>query len=674
MVLQLSISTKPAISKEAAFKITKFEVKDVIVDNATLGELFKTKVYSGNQWDQGLCKNANFKRMSAIILDADQNFTIAKAQELFKNVHYIIHTSTSHMANLTNKGGVQERFRIILPLDPAEYDKITTSNLASDVYLYLFEQYPWADASCKDAARKFFPFLNKVYSNLFELHINEGKSYFTIDLTQVASVPKISEPAKIIHTQQYIYLNNEFTLEDRRTKIRLRNIKNKTNVFCIFCDDLASTSRSAFVDFNSEGRAFLVCQHCKKTYWIAPEDERGELFYLGSTLMSVMTSSTDAICSAISREILNDMSSERRNMLLNRVAKYRSVPAGKFSVNYMVDAYADTINYELNVQNWELNIKKPPLPVIKKDNKYVDNWLASIFGEHANFIKNWLALFSYLNYVPLPSIILNGVRGAGKTTFGELLQDMFPDMGAFWKADNKENYTDFFQKKVLVIEENDETDKRTQYTNIKSVSGASTLTVNLKYGAKFTVRNNASIVILSNNARPLFVVSSEAPRDESTNQFFMLTLKTAPEKINSAIRWELRDRIGYYIRTELRHRYEQWKTTSMSQHRYGLPVPITEDLTFIYSSSRTSLDDESDDIYNILTEGRNTVDFMGNPLRSFGPYTHITFKELKEICQVFKFKQNPTTYKKWLQDHGKLTHLEIRSADERLGFEVLKKV
>jgi hypothetical protein len=674
--LQLSISIKAAQNKEAALKITKFEVKDVNVEEDVLKALFTQYLYSGNQWIDGACKNTNFKKMSAIILDADQGYTVSEARELFKDFHYIIHTSSSHMADIEGKGGKQERFRVILPLAPDKYDLVGTPDLAAEVYLYLFDTYKWADTSCKDSARKFFPFLNKLYPDLFELHINKGREYFPIDLTQVAvrqrNTPATQTTSSLDH--KYIYLNDEFILGDRKTKVRLRDITKETDVFCIFCDDYTNgRSRSAVLNLNAEGKKFLYCQHCKKTYWTAPEDERGEVFYLGNQLMKILANNSKVAITPISRELFNDMSLDRKQTLFNRVAKYRTMPAGSFTINYVSDSFADTISYELDVRRWELNIKTPPLPIIKKDNDYINEWLDDLFGQYSEFVKDWMALFCYTNYKQLPSFILNGIRGSGKSTFGELMKDIFPNMGAEWTATG-EDFTEYFQKKLLLVEENTESDKRDQYTNIKKVSGADTLTVNIKYGAKFEVKKNANIILLSNAARPLFVVSNEDPKNEHENQFFMLTFTRRPKKLNSRIKHDLRDRIGYYVRTELRKRYTDWVSSDVeSQNRYSLPVPITPDLLYVYESSRTAVDEERDDIYDILKFGRTTKDRMGDPMRTFGPYDYITFTELKDICAAFNFRQNPTTYKKHLQDAGLIDKTENRSAGQRLGYKVLQK-
>jgi hypothetical protein len=674
MKLQLSLSTKIVENKESALKIIKFGVADIDIDQTYLKKIFTQNVYSGNQWDKGLCKNVNFQRMSAIILDADQGLKITEAQDLFKQYHHIIHTSTSHLADLKNKGGKQERFRIILPLDPNKYNTIDSSSVANEVYLYLFNKYIWADASCKDAARKYFPFLNKTYPDLFILHINEGKEYFSVDLTEVMAQAKamVVAPAKTqIDNTSYIYLNDEFVLRDGQTKIRLRDINNYTSVYCNFCDDINSASGSAFIDLNADGKHYLHCKHCNRSYWIAPEDEKGELFYLGHQLMKIVSNPQKVAITPITKELLNDMQSERRQILLNRVAKFRTMPAGSFAVNHMSDAFAETISYELNTKHWELNIKTPPIPVVKKDNTYIDTWLDEMFKTYSDFVKDWMALFCYTNYKPLPAIVLNGIRSSGKTTFGELIKDIFPNMGAQWQATG-EDFTEYFQKKLLLVEENPESDKRDQYVNIKKVSGSDTLNVNVKYGAKFEVRKNANIIVLSNAARPLVVIANEKPAHERDNQFFMLTLTERPKNLNSKIKVELRERVGYYVRTELRTRFLKWQASGIeSQNRYSLPCPITDNMLYVYESSKTAIDEECEDIYDILKNGRPTYDNIGNPLREYGPYQYISFSELKDICNAFKYKQTPSTYKKHLQDLNLIEKVETRSAGSRIGYKVI---
>jgi hypothetical protein len=670
--LRLSVSTKAAISKEAAQTINKFEVKDIDVKSVYLQELFTSRLYSGNHWKDGSCKNDNFTSMSAIILDADQDIKIEEAKEIFKDCHYIIHTSTSHLADLERKGGKQDRFRIILPLNPEIYNQINSAELTSALYKILFEKYTWADDSCKDAARKFYPFLNKTYPDLFQMYVNEGKDYYNVDFEKVTEKLNESSESVVPINEKFIYLNSEFILPDKKNKIRVRDVHKHTPVYCVFCDDLESQNASAFIGINAKGKPYLYCSHCIKTYWLAPEDEYGDLFFLGNQLMQVFTSPTDIAISTVSQNLLNNLDQRTKVDLLQRISANRTIPEGSFEVARLSAADIETASHELDAKNWKLTIKIPAKEVIKKDNAYIEKWLNDLFKEHAEFIKNWLAIYCWTNYVQLPNLILTGDRGTGKNTFAELIMNIFPLLSDLWGAET-DNFTEYFEKKLLLVDENDN-DKKEQYNLLKKVSGAEYLSVNIKYGPKFKVLKNVNIIILSNEERPIFLKLKEKPKNDRENQFFMLRMQPRTEIINSNIKFELKDRIGHYIRTELRKRYLAWDASGIKRLcRYGLPTPITQDLLNGYEASKTSIESECEEIYEIIKNGRNVMDKFNVVIKTLGPYEYVLEKDLREIITLFGFRATDTNgFRKHMQDHKMLSSGgAIRTANKRLGYKVL---
>lgn len=666
--LKLSISAQAVDSKEEAKLVTKFNVKTVGVKKDELKLLFMTRLYSGNQWKSGLCKNLNFKEMSAVILDADQGITMEDAKKIFQEYHYILHTSTSHMADLIGKGGKQERFRVILPLDPVIHTAINTPELAQTVYAHLFEKYTWADSSCKDAARKYFPFLNKLFPDLFHMEIHEGRKYFEVDLSKIDS-KNLEKTAK-----QYISLDDVFFLPDKKKKIVVRDVTGHTRCFCNFCDDLTNGREdSAFLDLNAEGQVYLSCSHCKLTWWLHPEDTYGEIFCLGDQYVKIYQNDMDIAVSKINTAYFNQMPAEERTRLTNLIAKKRGVPAGKLRMHKLSSAGDTKATYKLDLKNWTLDIKIPPIPVIKKDNAFIDKWLDDLFGQYSDFIKDWMAIYCWSNYNPLATIVLNGVRGSGKSTWGELMKSIFPGLGYNWGG-TESQFNEYNQGKLLLCEEN-KINHKDQYLLVKKMSGGDYLDVNEKYGQKFTVRCNVNIVIISNDERPMFLQHTEQPTDETQNQFFLYTVKPLTGPLNSHIKHDLRDRIGHYIQTELKARYEVWNNSGFSTvYRYSLPVPITPELLHAYEGSQTQMEAECDEVYDILLNGRWAKDRNGNPYKEHHPREYVKLDDIQEIIRDFSYTAGTSTgFRKHLQDLKMISKDNCRTSKGRLGWKVLKK-
>ena len=669
--LQLSVSKQIARDKKSAMPITDYEVKDIAVEESALKEVFTSRNYSANQWKGGKCKNANFERMSGVMFDIDKDMSIAEAKEAFKEFNFIIHTSTSHRSDIASKGGVQDRFRVILPFSPKDYSLINTQELAERTYAWLMTQYKFVDESCKDPARKFFPFLNKDFPELFELHINDTGKYFVIDLE---AVPEKTSPAAVkTEDDDYVLtLDSEVILTDKKTRAKIGDLpKTKTSCYCIFCDDFNSSSPSGFVAANAQNRKYLACSHCKKTYWVSLIDTYKDLFYIGRDMYRVYQTSKDVYHDKCAAAYLNHLDPIARKTLENQMSVTRTFASTQFMVQKMVDPYADSIHWELDIPNATLGSWFPPVPVNVKDNKYVDNWLESIFGEHLTFIKLWMAIWTHQNYQPLPMIILNGPRRAGKTTFGEFLQNIYPNLVAEWNAEDT-NFTDYKEKKLLIIEERGLSDKRDHYEAIKKLSGQGTVTVNKKHYAPYTIRNNLSIIMLTNHDFPMYLAENERPTGTYDNQFFMHTL-TVPKKINARIKYELKDRAGYYIRTVLKELYEEWsKSTIHIDNRYGLPCPVTKAITSQYDNARSQAEYDSKEVALAALTGIMVTKY-GTPSEKIGPFEYLTVKDMTTLARLLTLTTtHGKTLKEKMQQQGFLEKTPVLLND-RESWKLLKE-
>ena len=439
--LQLSISKRAPKDRNDALNITNFNVQDVPTDEASLHKLFTSRIYSTNQWKMGKCLKENFLRMSGITLDIDKKVSIAEAKELFKDYNYIIHTSTSHRIDIPRKDGIQDRYRIILPFSPADYALITTTDLACALYDAIEKKYPFIDPACKEPARKYFPFLNNSTPEMFELYINDVANYYSVNLNEVQELV-FSKNIAILTGKEpdTLSLDTEVLLSDGVTKKRIREFKkrvdNRGNVcYCPYCDDAHSESPSAFVEVTADGRYFLRCSHCVKTYWLSIMESFPELFYLGNTIYKIHLQENNVAVDKFPFAALSKLPDETKRDLDYKLATQRSFAGTIFKVQLLADGYAERASYKMIPAEQTIEARFAPIPVKIKDNEFIENWLKSLFPEEQlAVIRPWMAIWAYENFQPLPMLILNGARSVGKSTFGGFLQTIYPNLVVEWRG------------------------------------------------------------------------------------------------------------------------------------------------------------------------------------------------------------------------------------------------
>ena len=670
MKLELSVSKQTVKTKAQGNYVTDYVIrKDIATDTATLTDLFTKQLYSTNQWKDGKCKNSNFIRMTGITIDIDHNLPIADVRKLFEPFNYILHTSTSHKENILTKGGIQDRYRVILPFDPAAYDTINTPELAYAVYDKIMQQYDFVDKSCREPARKYFPFLNSQFPTFFELYINDTGTYFSVDVDEIEAQiaartqaqPVVTAGGVDVNDIYRLTLDEVFLLKDKVTRRKLRDFKPKLRapftepVFCNVCDDIHSQNDSAFVNFDPKGQPFVHCKHCQKTYKLNLLESYPHLFYLGNKLIRIHSQGIISMDECPSSH-LNNLHPDIRNRLLYEIQDKRGFATDTFRINRLVDGYAETKRWELDSEEGQLNIYLPPVAVRIKDNDYIDNYLMQTFTkEYVDIIKLWMSVWAYKNYQTLPVLVFNGDRNTGKTTFGEMLQNIYPSLVQEWKAET-ENFTEYHEKKLLLVDEA-EADRREQYVKIKAMTGADALTVNKKYMPKYRVQNNLNLILTTNNDSPLYVVSAEEPMGDFDNQFFMYRFSNNRKGLNAKIKHELADCIGWYVRTVCREIFERWESSEDRwKYRYGIPAPKTPMLMQQFNDSRSSLDYSCDEVYAACLEGMEVRDRQQNLITKLGPYDIVNSKELTDLVDAMKLKShNIKSIRERMQSYGYLS-------------------
>lgn len=638
--LQLSVSTTVPKDRRAAEMTTQFEVKDIPVLDPVLTDLFTTRLYSTNQWKGGKCKNSNFEKMSGITVDVDQGVTIVEAKEIFKEFNYIIHTSTSHRADIQTKGGIQDRFRVILPFAPADYALVNNEALAKATYAGIIKKYPFVDAACADPGRKYFPFLTKPSLALFELHINDVGKYYPLDIVSVnkmvkAPVTATAKNAAANEAEEFkLSLEDEVILPDRTTKVKIKDITKKTPCYCIFCDDINSKSPSAFVEINSwDNRYFLFCSHCNKTYWLSLAESFPDVFFLDHLPMRIVRYGSNVSVGRMAPAYLNHLSKQVRDKFEHDLTLTRNFTADAFTVEKMVDPDGTEVRYKLDAKSGRLSVWVPPIGVDKQDNKFIDDWLQSMFNEYTGFVKKWMAIWCHSNFRKLPMLVLNGPRAAGKTTFGEFLQNIYPTLCMEWKGE-EQHFTDYLECKLLLIEEVS-AEKKEQYTYLKRRTGTDQLLINKKYKAPYKVENNLSLIMMTNSYAPLYLNANEIPVNEATNQFFMYTLTRDTRTINANLSKELKERAGHYMRTELRRIFNEWQASGEgNSNRYSIATPITPVARIQFSNARSIMDYQADMVLKVCLHGLNLKAKDGTLINRIGPYETISVLDFQTILRA----------------------------------------
>jgi hypothetical protein len=258
-------------------------------------------------------------------------------------------------------------------------------------------------------------------------------------------------------------------------------------------------------------------------------------------------------------------------------------------IDHLGDASVACASVEYVEDQGLFRVHYAPIAVRTADNTFIDSWLKETFGLYADFIKQWLAVYCYTNYRKLPTLVLKGDRGTGKNTFAEAVLSIFPSISQFWHGEEK-NFTPEVQKKLLIADESVSANEK-QYRMLKQRSGQKMSVVNQKFLPEYQVRNNMNIIILSNEQTPIFVQKDEEPASENNNQFFVYTLPKFTGEIDPDFGQKVEDRLGHYVRTELKAVYETVK--ALSGYRYSIPTPITDEERALFNVNQTGLEEEA---------------------------------------------------------------------------------
>ncbi len=400
----------------------------------------------------------------------------------------------------------------------------------------------------------------------------------------------------------------EVALPDDKTISAISVDKTKrTPCLCPFHDDV---NHSAFVGYSERSyNYFITCSSENTTYWKVRDPNR---YALAAT--HYWSYGTDYFEFGFANEkffyeklgirkihiLCNATTHEDKDELTNYIVQNKHIPHIG-TVEYLGDHSASAAFYLVDQTKGIISVHHPILPVNIQDNALIEDYLDSLFGPYKDFIKQWMAVFCFTNYQKLPTLIFTGPRGSGKSTFAELLMEVYKPLSTDWEGVFK-NFDYEFENKLLVVEENDR-DTTDQYKIFKTITGSREKTVNKKFKDPYRIKNNANLILLSNEPIPMYVKKEEMPTDPKNNQFFVYEFSPFNGPIDTQLFQKLVDRLGHYCRTELAAVFSK---LNMDDKRYSIEVPITAEEKALFESNVTEIDSEVNDIIEFLNQRMTT--------------------------------------------------------------------
>jgi hypothetical protein len=229
-IIRLSVNPTNVITKEDGEKITNFIVREYDLDDPNIENelrlLCRSNVHSVNNWigecsphKQKLgytghsCKSA-FSGVWGLALDYDDGkLSLEEAKEKYKDFIHIIYTSSGHRQGKPDHGGVQDRFRVILPFALDTDGNAKFKDSGASYYRYLKRLYPEADPKVFDKHMKLYPFCGSDQS-LYEFYLNKDGKWFSVDPDsyQIVNDPPDSNPKS--DSPQVSFSIPEFTIDD----------------------------------------------------------------------------------------------------------------------------------------------------------------------------------------------------------------------------------------------------------------------------------------------------------------------------------------------------------------------------------------------------------------------------------------------------------------------------
>jgi len=215
------------------------------------------------QFENGHRNKANFVATDIACVDVDGGITLSEAQnnQFVQDYCTLLYTTPSH-------GLEQHRFRLVFVLARTVTDRSEITAISRS----LARRFD-GDMSATDAARVFYGCKDCHYQ-IFEKYIPEDV------------MNELIQDGKVVHTNDSINNNNSTTnrsmlrldpdtilTASSGQKVLIKDIKKSTSVHCPYHLD---SNPSAFVAINKNGKTFLHCKSCNKTWWMKSKDDEDQ--------------------------------------------------------------------------------------------------------------------------------------------------------------------------------------------------------------------------------------------------------------------------------------------------------------------------------------------------------------------------------------------------------------
>ena len=601
--INISIAPKTYDGSRASyFKTTKANINE-------METILKNHNYSLIRWNIEDDKRENeynrkrnaryFESASGIIVDIDEGLPIVNAIDKLKSnrLNYIIITSKSHQIQKKDSPA-QDRYHILL-----FFQKETKSkNKYRSAFSYIKNIFPMMDVKCKDAAR--FIFASPDDAKYFEW--SDGQDLDLDSLPDDDFLYNTIEENKVWEFDPDINVK----LYDGRVK-QINQIDNRERCHCIR-EDHEDKNPSAIIEFDKEKDKWMsYCYACEWTGWsdktsfeLRTQDKMKHFYYLGKDVYEfgiaedkffLNKNSEKNFCYTIGADFDDEQEIAIKGLIKNK--RLRTLTRVDYVGNPDADESYYSVNYDAGIVT--VNIAAIKSDVI--DNKFIENYLDTTFGKYKDFVKQYLAMYTYTNYIQLPTLVLYGPRGSSKTTFAGMVSDIYPTLYMDWTGEAG-SFTNECEKKLLIIEEN-MIDEKSQYKTLKKYTGQEELLVNKKYQPEYMVRNNVNIILISNEMIPLYVEKTEMPTDPTNNQFFVWEFQKLNSLPDGTFRNKIKERLGHYIRTELKTAYNG---INKNYTRYGIKVPITTYETELFENNTTNIEAQADLVLEKIENRENS--------------------------------------------------------------------
>jgi hypothetical protein len=256
----------------------------------------------------------------------------------------------------------------------------------------------------------------------------------------------------------------------------------------------------------------------------------------------------------------------------------------------------------VDLGNGHITVYVPYVAPIDNNNSEIDRLLGIVLGDRANLFRMFLAQLLFEERVNLggrPSLILWGERNAGKGFLVEsVIRSFMPQMCCPIPKD-WDRFNNFQKYKFLYLDENEcqDLDLKAIYVLAKRLSGGKIDMVGGKFQEKEQVKMCNYFCAISND-KPVHM--NDIPASDSDNQWIAIKF---PKKLDGNKDFiAFRDRhganleqfikrsAGCYIKDVLLPLYIDFSARYRRTHRYGFPIPISDDLRELCEMAETMAD------------------------------------------------------------------------------------